>query len=117
MSDSANPRSLRTLKIAAVVAVIAVLVVAHQFGIFQQFADPATVKATLVRLGPWGLAGRWLAVRHVFGRPKTAPLRLEITPMAKVGFLTASARPARHQPVTRLGMLGCLDMENRPANR
>lgn len=73
MSDSTNPRALRALKIAAVALVIAVLVVAHQLGVFQQFADPATVKATLVRLGLWGYVAFVVAyaVLQPFGVPGT----------------------------------------------
>jgi len=38
----------------AVIGVLVLLAVAHQLGVFQQFADPAGVKLALVELGPWG---------------------------------------------------------------
>ncbi|MCA9599225.1 MAG: TVP38/TMEM64 family protein [Myxococcales bacterium] len=35
-------------------AVVLLLVVSHQLGILQRFAEPAELKRTLVELGPWG---------------------------------------------------------------
>jgi uncharacterized membrane protein YdjX (TVP38/TMEM64 family) len=69
----AKPRALRNLKIAAVLTVVAVLVGAHELGIFQQFADPASVKEALVRLGPWGYLAfiAAYAVLQPFGVPGT----------------------------------------------
>jgi uncharacterized membrane protein YdjX (TVP38/TMEM64 family) len=59
--DRATPRpdvtaapDRRKAKIAAVLAVVVLLLVAHQLGLFRQFADPAGVKQALVGLGPWG---------------------------------------------------------------
>jgi uncharacterized membrane protein YdjX (TVP38/TMEM64 family) len=72
----ANPgymRSSRTLKVAAVLVVIAILLVAHRFGIFHQFAEPARLARTLVELGPWGylaFVGAY-AVLQPFGVPGT----------------------------------------------
>lgn len=54
LSSPSQPRRTPTLKLAAVLAVLLLLVVAHQLGIFQQFADPAGVKQALVELGPGG---------------------------------------------------------------
>lgn len=47
-------RSPKQAKIAAVLAVVLLLVVSHQLGILQRFAEPAELKRTLVELGPWG---------------------------------------------------------------
>jgi LPXTG-motif cell wall-anchored protein len=68
-----DQRSLRKLKIAAVLVVIAVLVLAQRLGLFQQFADPARVKQTLVQLGPWGYVAfvAAYAALQPFGVPGT----------------------------------------------
>lgn len=60
-------------RIAAVIAVLGILVVAHQLGIFQQFADPAGVKQALVQLGPWGYVAfiAAYAALQPFGFPGT----------------------------------------------
>lgn len=65
--------SMRNLKIAAVLTVVAMLVTAQQLGIFQQFANPASVKEALVRLGPWGYVAFVVAyaVLQPFGVPGT----------------------------------------------
>lgn len=54
MPEPADQFRLPLLKIAVVLVVLAILLAAHQLGLFQQFADPAGVKAALVQLGPWG---------------------------------------------------------------
>jgi uncharacterized membrane protein YdjX (TVP38/TMEM64 family) len=48
-------------------------VVAWRLGVFQQFADPARVKETLVQLGPWGYLAFVVAyaVLQPFGVPGT----------------------------------------------
>ncbi|MDB4995217.1 MAG: hypothetical protein JWM74_2649 [Myxococcaceae bacterium] len=68
-----DPRALRNLKIAAVLAVVAIVFAAYQLGIFQQFADPASVKDALVRLGPWGYVAFVVAYAMLqpFGMPGT----------------------------------------------
>src|SRR6188768_2636263 len=61
------------MKIAAVALVIVGLVIAHHFGVFQQFAEPARVKQALVQLGPWGyiaFIGAYAALQP-FGVPGT----------------------------------------------
>jgi len=64
---------MRGARIAAVVAVIAGLIVAQRFGVFDQFGDPARLKATLLALGVWG----WVAfvvgyaALQPFGMPGT----------------------------------------------
>jgi len=52
LSSAPEPRRSPTIKIAVVLVVALILVLAHQLGIFQQFADPAGVKQALVQLGP-----------------------------------------------------------------
>ena len=61
------------LKIAAVLVVLVILLVAHQLGLFERFADPAGVKATLVGLGPWGYVAFVVvyATLQPFGFPGT----------------------------------------------
>jgi uncharacterized membrane protein YdjX (TVP38/TMEM64 family) len=68
-----NQRTLRHAKIAAVLGVITLLVVAQRLGVFQQFANPARVKETLVQLGPSGYAAFIVAyaVLQPFGVPGT----------------------------------------------
>ena len=63
----------RTAKIAAVAVVVTTLVVAQRFGVFQQFADPARIRDTLVQLGPWGYLVFILAYATLqpFGIPGT----------------------------------------------
>lgn len=64
---------MRNAKIVAVLGVITILVLAHHFGILDQFADPARAKQTLVELGPWGylaFIGAY-AVFQPFGIPGT----------------------------------------------
>jgi uncharacterized membrane protein YdjX (TVP38/TMEM64 family) len=60
-------------KIALVLAVIAALVLAQRLGIFEQFAEPARVKETLVALGPWGYVAfiAAYAALQPFGVPGT----------------------------------------------
>jgi uncharacterized membrane protein YdjX (TVP38/TMEM64 family) len=68
-----DPRLLRNLRIAAVVAVIILLAIAYQLGVFQRFAEPASVARTLVELGVWGyvaFVGAY-AVFQPFGVPGT----------------------------------------------
>ena len=57
MSAAPPPRSTLAPKLALVVLVLLMLALAHQYGLFQQFADPAGVKQALVQLGPWGYLG------------------------------------------------------------
>jgi uncharacterized membrane protein YdjX (TVP38/TMEM64 family) len=64
---------MRRAKIAAVLVVLVGLVVAQRLGVFQQFADPARVKQTLVALGPWGYVAfvAAYAALQPFGVPGT----------------------------------------------
>ena len=64
---------MRNAKIAAVLGVIALLVVAHRFGVLEQFGDPARMKQTLVELGPWGYVAFVVAYATLqpFGIPGT----------------------------------------------
>lgn len=64
---------MRNAKIATVLAVIVTLVIAQRLGVFQQFADPARVKQTLVQLGPWGYVAfiAAYAALQPFGMPGT----------------------------------------------
>jgi len=73
LSSPPEPRRTHTIKIAAVLAVALILVLAHQLGIFQQFADPAGVKQALVQLGPWGYLAfiAAFATLQPFGFPGT----------------------------------------------
>ena len=73
MSVPPEPAAPRGAKIAAVLVVIAVLVTAERLGVLQQFADPARVKETLVRLGPWGYLAFVVAYATLqpFGVPGT----------------------------------------------
>ncbi|MBX3188902.1 MAG: TVP38/TMEM64 family protein [Labilithrix sp.] len=55
------------------VVVVAALLVAHRFGLLEQFAKPERLKQTLVELGPWGyvaFVGAY-AVLQPFGVPGT----------------------------------------------
>jgi uncharacterized membrane protein YdjX (TVP38/TMEM64 family) len=56
-----------------VLAVVALLVVSHQLGILEKFADPARVKQTLIDLGPRGYLAFVLAYAALqpFGMPGT----------------------------------------------
>ena len=53
--------------------VIVLLVIAQRLGVFQQFKDPAVVRETLVRLGPWGYVAFIVAfaLLQPFGVPGT----------------------------------------------
>jgi uncharacterized membrane protein YdjX (TVP38/TMEM64 family) len=68
-----DPRRARNLRIAAVLGVVVVLAVAWRLGILQEFASPAQVKDTLVRLGPWGYVAFVVAytLLQPFGVPGT----------------------------------------------
>ncbi len=61
------------MKIAAVALVVVLLLLAHRFGVFDQFKDPARVKQTLVELGPWGYVAFLVAYAALqpFGVPGT----------------------------------------------
>lgn len=64
---------MQKLRIVVVLAVLAGLVVAHQFGLFGQFAEPAALKQALLSLGPWGhlaFVGAYTALQP-FGVPGT----------------------------------------------
>ncbi|MEO7095056.1 MAG: VTT domain-containing protein [Polyangiales bacterium] len=73
MAAPVSERSPRNAKIAAVVAVLVLLAVAWRLGVFEQFADPARVKQTLVQLGPWGYVAfvAAYAALQPFGMPGT----------------------------------------------
>lgn len=73
MTTLPDPRRARNLRIAAVLGVIVVLAIAWRLGILQQFASPAQVKESLVRLGPWGYLAFVVAytVLQPFGVPGT----------------------------------------------
>jgi uncharacterized membrane protein YdjX (TVP38/TMEM64 family) len=60
-------------KLVAVLTVVAILVLLQQLGIFRQFADPASVKDALIRLGPWGYLAFVVAYAALqpFGVPGT----------------------------------------------
>ena len=60
-------------KLALVLTAVLVLVVAHQLGIFEQFADPTGMKRALVELGPWGYVAfiAAYALLQPFGFPGT----------------------------------------------
>lgn len=64
---------MRRVRIALVLLVAAVLGVAWRTGVLRRFADPASVKVTLLALGPWGYAVFVLAyaVLQPFGVPGT----------------------------------------------
>jgi uncharacterized membrane protein YdjX (TVP38/TMEM64 family) len=64
---------MRSAKWAAVVLVLGVLALAYRFGVFQQFADPAHLRQTLVQQGAWGYAAfvAAYAVLQPFGVPGT----------------------------------------------
>jgi uncharacterized membrane protein YdjX (TVP38/TMEM64 family) len=64
---------MRKAKLAAVVLVVAILAVAYRLGIFQEFADPARARQTLVDLGPWGYVAfiAAYAILQPFGMPGT----------------------------------------------
>ena len=73
MSAAPPPRSTLAPKLALVVLVLLMLALAHQYGLFQQFADPAGVKQALVQLGPWGYLAFIVAYAALqpFGFPGT----------------------------------------------
>jgi uncharacterized membrane protein YdjX (TVP38/TMEM64 family) len=60
-------------KLVAVLTVVAILVLLQQLGIFRQFADPASVRDALIRLGPWGYLAFVVAYAALqpFGVPGT----------------------------------------------
>jgi uncharacterized membrane protein YdjX (TVP38/TMEM64 family) len=64
---------MRRAKIALVLVVVAALGVAWRTGVLRQFSDPASVKATLLALGPWGYLAFVLsyAALQPFGVPGT----------------------------------------------
>ncbi len=45
---------MRAVRIALLVVVLAVLIIAHQYGVFHEFANPGRVAQTLVERGAWG---------------------------------------------------------------
>ena len=63
----------RTLKVALILAVVLLLVLAHQLGVLQRFADPAGVARTLRDFGVWGYVLFVLAyaLLQPFGVPGT----------------------------------------------
>ncbi len=73
MSAAPPPRSTLAPKLALVLLVLVMLALAHQYGLFQQFADPAGVKQALVQLGPWGYVAFIVAYAALqpFGFPGT----------------------------------------------
>ena len=73
MPDEQQQRPRRAAKIALVFAAVSLLVVAHQTGILDQFANPAEVKRSLLRLGPWGYVAYLAAyaLLQPFGVPGT----------------------------------------------
>jgi uncharacterized membrane protein YdjX (TVP38/TMEM64 family) len=68
-----QPRNLRNARIGLVLLVITAAIVAQRFGVFEQFAEPARLKQTLVELGPWGYLAFLVAytVLQPFGVPGT----------------------------------------------
>lgn len=64
---------MRRVKIALVLLVATALAVAWRTGVLRQFADPASVKTTLLALGPWGYVAFVLsyAALQPFGVPGT----------------------------------------------
>ena len=64
---------MRRVKIALVLLVATALAVAWRTGVLRQFADPASVKTTLLALGPWGYVAFVLAYGALqpFGVPGT----------------------------------------------
>ena len=64
---------MRKTKLAAVLVVLVALVLAQRFGVFEQFADPARAKQTLVALGSWGYVAfiAAYAALQPFGVPGT----------------------------------------------
>ena len=64
---------MRRVKVALVLTVVAMLVLAERTGVLRQFADPASVRATLLALGPWGYLAFVLAYAALqpFGVPGT----------------------------------------------
>lgn len=65
--------AMRRAKVALVLLVATVLAVAWRTGVLRQFADPASVKTTLLALGPWGYVVYVLsyAALQPFGVPGT----------------------------------------------
>ena len=61
------------LRIALVAAVVLLLLLAYRAGLFEQFADPARAKQTLLGLGAWGYGAFVLAYAALqpFGVPGT----------------------------------------------
>jgi uncharacterized membrane protein YdjX (TVP38/TMEM64 family) len=53
--------------------VLVTVLVAHGFGVFERFADPARLKQTLIELGPWGYVAFVVAyaLLQPFGLPGT----------------------------------------------
>jgi uncharacterized membrane protein YdjX (TVP38/TMEM64 family) len=64
---------MRRAKVALVAVVATLLVAAHQFGVLEQFAEPAQLRDTLVGLGVWGYAAFVLSytLLQPFGVPGT----------------------------------------------
>ncbi len=64
---------MRRVKVALVLLVVAALALAWRTGVLRQFADPASVKVTLLALGPWGYVAFVLAYATLqpFGVPGT----------------------------------------------
>jgi len=64
---------MRRVKVALVLLVATALAVAWRTGVLRQFADPASVKTTLLALGPWGYVAFVLAYAALqpFGVPGT----------------------------------------------
>jgi uncharacterized membrane protein YdjX (TVP38/TMEM64 family) len=64
---------LRKVRVALVGLVIALLLLAWRTGLLRQFADPASVRVTLLALGPWGYVAFVLAYAALqpFGVPGT----------------------------------------------
>jgi len=64
---------MRRAKVALVLLVATALAVAWRTGVLRRFADPASVKTTLLALGPWGYVAFVLAYAALqpFGVPGT----------------------------------------------
>ena len=64
---------MRRVKVALVLLVATALAVAWRTGVLRQFGDPASVKTTLLALGPWGYVAFVLsyAALQPFGVPGT----------------------------------------------
>jgi uncharacterized membrane protein YdjX (TVP38/TMEM64 family) len=68
-----TPQRLRALRIGVVLIAAGILVLAYVLGVFHQFAEPARLARTLLRLGIWGYVAFVVtyALLQPFGVPGT----------------------------------------------